>query len=69
MEKKKAEKMAAIRRAKGMTQQDLATKAGLSVAAVSNYEQGINFINNVSITTLKRIANVLECDIDDILEE
>lgn len=49
---------------KGMTKTDMRIAAGISTSVLAN--MGKN--ENVSLETLTRIATVMECGIDDILE-
>lgn len=49
---------------KGMTKTDMRIAAGISTSVLAN--MGKN--ENVSLETLTRIATVLECGLDDILE-
>ena len=49
---------------KGMTKTDMRIAAGISTSVLAN--MGKN--ENVSLETLTRIATVMECGLDDILE-
>ena len=49
---------------KGMTKTDMRKAAGISTSVLANMVKN----KNVSLETLTRIATVLECGIDDILE-
>ena len=49
---------------KGMTKTDMRKAAGISTSVLAN--MGKN--ENVSLETLTRIATVMECGLDDILE-
>ena len=49
---------------KGMTKTDMRKAAGISTSVLAN--MGKN--ENVSLETLTRIATIMECGIDDILE-
>lgn len=55
-----------IRTQKGITQDELATKCGVSQQAVCNYEAGIR---EPSLYTLKRLASVLDCTVDELLAD
>lgn len=55
-----------IRTQKGITQEELATKCGVSQQAVCNYEAGIR---EPSLYTVKRIASTLDCTVDELLAE
>lgn len=54
----------AQRRAKGMTQQDVSEKAGISRAQVANMEAGRT---DVPLKTLQRLAAALECSMKDLV--
>lgn len=59
-------KIAAFRKAKHMSQDQLARKAGISVKSVSVAENNIEIIN---FKTLQKIANSLGVKICDLFEE
>ena len=58
------EGMKAIRNKKGLTQRELSEKVGCSTIMIQSLEQGLR---NGSLPLLKKIAEVLECNIDDLL--
>ena len=53
--------VANIRKEKGMTQNDLAEKLGLTSQAICNYEKGIREPN---LDTMKKLATALEVTVD-----
>ncbi|MDP3143175.1 MAG: helix-turn-helix transcriptional regulator [Candidatus Omnitrophota bacterium] len=53
-----AQKIIAMRKQKGFTQQDLARRSGFSQQMISRIEKGRQ---NISLSTLKKIADSLEC--------
>ena len=55
-----------IRKEKGMKQKDLANEIGKTTQAISNYEVGIREPN---LETLKKLAEVLDCTVDELLED
>lgn len=57
-----------LRKAKDLTQKELAEKVGMSLATLRQYEIGFRSINGASALTVWRLAQVLECNIEDILE-
>ena len=59
-------KLKEIRTQKGITQEELANKVGVQNTAICNYEVGIR---EPSLYTLKRIATVLECTVDELIED
>lgn len=56
-----------MRESKGMTQAELAKKAGVNLRMVQNYEQGFKDINKATVLTVLRLAEALGCDVYDIL--
>ena len=56
-----------MRESKGMTQAELAKKAGVNLRMVQNYEQGFKDINKATVLTVLRLAEALDCDVYDIL--
>lgn len=64
-EKKIGEFIANKRKEKGLTQQELGDKLFVTDKAVSKWERGISFPD---ITILKKLASILEVDVEDILE-
>jgi transcriptional regulator with XRE-family HTH domain len=61
-----AEKLLELREAAGLSQQDLAVAAGLSVSVVSKIEQGTN--TDPRLNTLKALARALNVGIDVLAE-
>lgn len=53
-----------IRMKKGISQEELAFRAGLNMNSISTLERGLN---NVKIKTLYRIAEALDVKIEEIL--
>lgn len=60
------EKLKALREAKGYTQEDIAGKLNIARQSVSKWEQGIN---EPDVETLKRLAEIFECSVDELLSE
>ena len=54
----------AMRRAKRLTQAEVATRAKISQPSYSNIENGKK---NPKLTTIQSIANALNCTIDELL--
>jgi transcriptional regulator with XRE-family HTH domain len=52
-------------RGKALTRQELADKSGVSVDLLKLLEQGIR--NSTSLTTLRKLASALDCDVSDIV--
>lgn len=58
-----------IRTAYGCTQAELAEKAGVSLRSIQMYEQRNKDINRASAESLYRIAKVLGCSMEDLIEQ
>ena len=58
-----------IRTAYGCTQAALAKQAGVSLRSIQMYEQRKKDINKAGAETLYRIAKVLGCNIEDLIEK
>ncbi|WP_296013096.1 helix-turn-helix transcriptional regulator [uncultured Adlercreutzia sp.] len=57
-----------IREARGLSQSALAEKAQVGLRSIQMYEQRVNDIDKAQARTLYRMARVLGCSIDDLLE-
>lgn len=60
-------KVARIR--KGLTQQKLSRELGMSIATVNRIENGAKSIDSIKVGDLKKICNILNLDIVDVLKE
>lgn len=58
------ERIKAVRKRKGMTQNDLAIALHIPYQGISQYERGTR---NPKYETVKRIAAALECDVSELL--
>lgn len=58
-----------IRIAYGCTQAELAKRSGVSLRSIQMYEQRNKDINKASIESIHRIAKVLGCTIEDLMEK
>ena len=58
-----------IRTSYGCTQAELAKRAEVSLRSIQMYEQRQKDINKASVETINRIAKVLGCTIEDLLEK
>ena len=56
------------RRASGLTQAELSAKARISLRTLQYYEQGALDINKAATATVYRLALVLGCTVEDLLE-
>ena len=57
-----------IRTAYGITQAELAQKAGVTLRSIQMYEQRYKDINKASAETLYRLAKILGCSMEDLIE-
>ncbi len=60
--------LARLRRAKGLSQSQLAKASEISIRSIQLYEQRQTDINNAQHNHLKALAKVLGCEVEDILE-
>ena len=61
-------KLKEMRMEKGMTQEQLAKKSGVSIRTIQSYERGLRRIDGATLETLCRFAIALDCRIRDIIE-
>lgn len=57
-----------IREDKNFTQTQLAEASGVNLRILQHYEQGYKDINKAQALTLQKLAQALECKIEDLLE-
>ena len=57
-----------IRKGSGMSQNELAKKAEVSVRTLQALETGARNIDKVSVLTALKLARALDCSIEDILD-
>lgn len=62
-------KLKHIRKLFGLTQAQLAKSAGVSLRSIQMYEQRNKDINKASVETIYKLAKVLGCSIEDLLEK
>ena len=60
--------LARYRKARGLSQSQLANASGLSLRSIQLYEQRQNDINNAKYNRLQALAKTLGCKIEDLLE-
>ena len=58
-----------IREAMGLSQSQLSEQAEVSLRSVQMYEQRNKDVNKAQAITLAKIARVLSCDVEDLLEK
>ena len=57
-----------LRRAAGLSQRELAARAGVSLRMIQQYEQRAKEINRASGTALRALSRALDCTMEDLLE-
>ena len=57
-----------MRKASGLTQSQLAAQAGLSMRTIQQYEEGQKDINKAAVGNVRKLALILHCTIEDLLE-
>ena len=58
-----------FREYKGLTQAELAEKSGINVRMIQHYEQGTKDINTASVITVLQLAEALDCDVYEIIND
>ena len=58
-----------IRHASGLSQSELAKKSGVLLRSIQMYEQRKNDINKAQVETLLKLSKILNCNIEDLLED
>ena len=61
-------KLKEIRQARGLSQSQLAKKAGLNVRTLQHYEQGSKIFDHARLDTIIKCAIELDCKIEDIID-
>ena len=60
-------KLKLIRENKGVTQKELSDKTGIVMKTIQAYEQGVVKPENYALGKAVKIAQVLECEVEDLL--
>lgn len=58
-----------IRENAKISQNNLANTSGVSVRMIQYYEQGVNDINKAQAITVYKLANALNCNMEDIINK
>ena len=58
-----------IREATGLSQAKLAEASGVNVRMIQHYEQGSKDINVAAALTVYRLAQALDCTVEDLIEK
>ena len=61
-------KLKEMREKRGLTQAELADRAGIKIGTYRMYEQGVKDINKAAAISVYRLAQVLRCAVEDLLE-
>lgn len=61
-------KLKTMRELKGLSQAQLAEQSGIHIRTLQYYEQGVLDFNHCKIEKIFSVALVLNCDIEDILD-
>lgn len=62
-------KLQAIRLDRGLTQRETSRLAGVNHRTYQLYDQGAKRLDHARLDTILRICVVLDCDIEEIIEE
>lgn len=65
----KNEGLQRLRKEAGLSQSQLAKKAGIRVQVLQQYEQGVRDLNGAKLATLLKLCNALECGLADIVTD
>ena len=57
------------RQTKRYTQKKLAEESGVNVRMIQHYEQGVKDLNRAQAITVYRLAQALDCKVEDLLEK
>lgn len=58
-----------IRKAAGLSQSKLAEISGVNLRMIQYYEQGAKDINKAEVLTVYRLAQALNCIVEDLIEK
>ena len=58
-----------IRTEAGLSQSKLAEASGVSVRMIQHYEQRVKDINAAAAVTVYRLAQALDCTVEDLIEK
>lgn len=61
-------KLKEMRQSRGLSQSQLADKAGINVRVLQHYEQGSKNFDHARIDTLMKICIALNCKLEDVIE-
>ena len=61
-------KLKDIRKSKNLSQSQLSKKSGVNLRMLQFYEQGVKDINMTAGITLYKLAQALDCNVEELLE-
>lgn len=62
-------KLKRMRIMKGLTQESLSELSGVNIKSIAAYEQSPEKIKNASVGTIYKLADSLNCDIEDLINK
>ena len=57
-----------IRKLRGLSQNGLVIRSGVSRSLITKYESGERNINKASVSTVYKLAKALNCSMEDIID-
>lgn len=61
-------KLKVMRESRGLSQSELAKESGVKLRNIQMYEQRINNIDRAQAQTVYKLARVIGCNVEDLLE-
>lgn len=61
-------KLKEMRKARGLSQAQLAEKTGINVRTLQHYEQGSKNFDHARVDSILRVCIALDCKLEDIVE-
>lgn len=58
-----------IRKEAGLSQSELAEKSGVNTRMIQHYEQKVKDINAAGALTVCKLAQALDCTVEDLIEK
>lgn len=62
-------KLKEIRERQGLSQRALSDASGVNIQMIQHYEQGVRDINKAQAGTIHKLAKILGCYIEELLED
>lgn len=67
LQKKRKSSLKQQRELSGMSQSELAVRSGTSLRTLQAYEQGVKDIRKAQVVTVRKLAESIGCEVDDII--